>query len=91
MDTRAGLDDVEKRKLLALQGLELRSLGRPARSKSLYRLRYLGSLWSGSTFNAIRELLLLLLQTTTAGILLLLPLLHLLLLTATINNNKSVS
>jgi hypothetical protein len=33
---RAGLDDVEKRKLLTLPGLELRSLSRPARSQSLY-------------------------------------------------------
>jgi hypothetical protein len=33
----AGLDDVEKRKFLTLPGLEL---GRPARSQSLYRLRY---------------------------------------------------
>jgi hypothetical protein len=37
---RAGLDDVEKRKFLTLPGLELRLLGRPARSQSLYRLRY---------------------------------------------------
>jgi hypothetical protein len=37
---RAGLDDVEKRKFLTLRGLEIRSLGRPARSQSLYRLRY---------------------------------------------------
>jgi hypothetical protein len=41
--TRAGLDDAEKRKFLALPGLELRLLGRPARSQSLYRLRYPGS------------------------------------------------
>jgi hypothetical protein len=33
---RAGLDDVKKR-------LELQALGRPARSQSLYRLRYSGS------------------------------------------------
>jgi hypothetical protein len=33
----------EKRKILPLQGLELRPLGRPARTKSLYRLRYPGS------------------------------------------------
>jgi hypothetical protein len=38
--SRAGLNDVEKRKFLALPGLELRSLGWPARSQSLYRLRY---------------------------------------------------
>jgi hypothetical protein len=40
---RTGLDDVEKRKFLPLPGLELGRLGRPARSQSLYRLRYPGS------------------------------------------------
>jgi hypothetical protein len=40
---RASLDDVEKRKFLTPQGLELRPLGRPARSQSLYRLRSPGS------------------------------------------------
>jgi hypothetical protein len=40
---RAGLDDVEKKKFLNLPGLELRPLGRVARSQSLYRLRYPGS------------------------------------------------
>jgi hypothetical protein len=40
VDIRVGLDDVEKRKFLTVPGLELRSLGRPARSQSLYRLRY---------------------------------------------------
>jgi hypothetical protein len=44
VDPRAGLDYVEKRKFLILQGLELRTLGRPASSKSLYRLRYPSSL-----------------------------------------------
>jgi hypothetical protein len=39
---RAGLDNVEKRQFLTLSGLELRPLGRPARSQSLYRLRYSG-------------------------------------------------
>jgi hypothetical protein len=39
---RAGLDDVEKRELLTIQGLELRPLCRPAHSQSLYRLRYPG-------------------------------------------------
>jgi hypothetical protein len=34
-----GLDDVEKRKFLTVPGLELRPLGRPARSPSLYGLR----------------------------------------------------
>jgi hypothetical protein len=37
---RASLDDVEKRKFLPLPRLELRPLRRPARSQSLYRLRY---------------------------------------------------
>jgi hypothetical protein len=42
VDPRAGPDDVEKRKFLTPPGLELRPLGRPASSQSLYRLRYLG-------------------------------------------------
>jgi hypothetical protein len=42
MDPRAGLREVEKRKSLTLPGLELRPLGRPARSQSLYRLSYPG-------------------------------------------------
>jgi hypothetical protein len=37
---RTGPEDVEKRKFLTLPGLELQTLGRPARSQSLYRLRY---------------------------------------------------
>jgi hypothetical protein len=36
---RAGLDDVEKRKFVTLPGLELRLLGLPVRSQSLYLLR----------------------------------------------------
>jgi hypothetical protein len=40
VDSRAGLDKVEKSKFLNLLGLELRQLGRPARSQSLYRLCY---------------------------------------------------
>jgi hypothetical protein len=43
VDPRAGLDDVEKWKFLTVLGLELRPLGRPARSHSLYRLRSPGS------------------------------------------------
>jgi hypothetical protein len=43
VDPRAGLDNMEKRKFFTPQGLELRSLGRPTRSQSLYRLRYPGS------------------------------------------------
>jgi hypothetical protein len=45
---RTSLDDVEKGKFLTLPGLDLRPLGRPARSQSLYRLRYPGSFYSGS-------------------------------------------
>jgi hypothetical protein len=41
---RTSLDDMEKRKSLTLPGLELRPLGRPASSQSLYRLRYPGFL-----------------------------------------------
>jgi hypothetical protein len=40
---RTDLDDVEGRKIVPLPGLELRTLGRPASSLSLYRLRYPGS------------------------------------------------
>jgi hypothetical protein len=39
VDSRAGLGDAE-----TLPGLEFLLLGRPARSQSLYRLRYPGSL-----------------------------------------------
>jgi hypothetical protein len=45
---RAGLDDVEERKFSTLPGLELRPLGRPARSLSLYRLSYPDSAYFGS-------------------------------------------
>jgi hypothetical protein len=40
MDQRTGLDNVERRKFLTLPVLELRPVGRPARSQSVYRLRY---------------------------------------------------
>jgi hypothetical protein len=43
VDPRTGLDDLENRKFFTLPGLELRPVGRPARSQSLYRLRYPGS------------------------------------------------
>jgi hypothetical protein len=43
MGPRAGLDELEKRKFLTLPGLELRPLGHPTRSQSLYQLLYLGS------------------------------------------------
>jgi hypothetical protein len=40
VDPRAVLDNVDKRKFLALPGLELRPIGRLVHSQSLYRLRY---------------------------------------------------
>jgi hypothetical protein len=40
VDTRAGLENLEKRKFLTLPGLEFLPLGRPASSQSLYRLSY---------------------------------------------------
>jgi hypothetical protein len=43
VDPRADLDNVENRKFLTLPELELRPLGRPARSQSLCRLRHPGS------------------------------------------------
>jgi hypothetical protein len=43
MGPRTCLDDVEKGKITPLPGLELRLLGDPPRSQSLYRLRYSGS------------------------------------------------
>jgi hypothetical protein len=47
---RAGLDDVEKRKLLPPLVLELRPLGRLARSQSLNRLRYACFLFLSNIF-----------------------------------------
>jgi hypothetical protein len=38
MGPQAGPDNAEKKKFFTLPGLELRPLGRPARSQSLYRL-----------------------------------------------------
>jgi hypothetical protein len=48
---RTGMDDVERRKLLPLLGLELRPLGSPARSQLLYRLRCPDSILILSTIN----------------------------------------
>jgi hypothetical protein len=54
---RAGLDDVEKKKFLTLPGLELRLLGRPAHSQSLYRLRYIrGHFYNLSTYGILRAI-----------------------------------
>jgi hypothetical protein len=46
---RAGVDDMEKWKFLPPLVLEPRPLGGPARSQSLYRLSYPGSLWEVET------------------------------------------
>jgi hypothetical protein len=43
VDPRASLDDLERIKFLTLPVLELRPLGRPDRSQSLYPLRCPGS------------------------------------------------
>jgi hypothetical protein len=40
VDPRACMDNMERRKFLTSSGLELRSHSSPARSQSLYRLRY---------------------------------------------------
>jgi hypothetical protein len=42
---KAGMDNVEKRIFLTPPGLELRSLGSPASSQSLYQLSYPGSFY----------------------------------------------
>jgi hypothetical protein len=55
VDPRAGLDDVEKRKFVTLPVLELRSLGRPARSQLLYRLRYRGSMQYRKRLNKLHS------------------------------------
>jgi hypothetical protein len=55
MDPKFGLDDVEKRKFLTLQGLELRPLGRPGRRQSLCRLHYPGSQSNRSIFLSITK------------------------------------
>jgi hypothetical protein len=48
VNPRAGLDDLEKITFFILLGLELRPLDHPARSQSLYQLRYPGShIWNG--------------------------------------------
>jgi hypothetical protein len=56
LDPRAGLNDVEKRKFLTVPGLELRPLGGPARSQSLYRLRYPGSQIANRTLKNVAKL-----------------------------------
>jgi hypothetical protein len=49
---RAGLYDMEK--FLTLPGLELRPLRRPARSQSLYRLRYPNCQYETLILRAVR-------------------------------------
>jgi hypothetical protein len=53
VDPRAGVDAAEKTKVLTLPGLELRPLGRLARSQSLYRLLYHGSSSSNEVFENV--------------------------------------
>jgi hypothetical protein len=43
VDPRSGPDELGRREIFPLPGLELRPLGRPVRSQSLYRLCYPGS------------------------------------------------
>jgi hypothetical protein len=43
VDSRVGLENVEKKKFFTLPGLQLLPLECPARSQSLYRLSYSGS------------------------------------------------
>jgi hypothetical protein len=57
VNPRAGLDDVEKRKFLTLQGLEVRPLCHPTRSQSLYRLSYPGSNFTVCTTNNLSPFL----------------------------------
>jgi hypothetical protein len=40
VEPKAGLENLEKKTLLTLPGLERQPLGRPVRSQSLYLLRY---------------------------------------------------
>jgi hypothetical protein len=54
-DPRAGLDNMEKRKFLALPRLELRPLSLPACSQSLYLLRYNFKLCAVFVNRAIEE------------------------------------
>jgi hypothetical protein len=48
--SKTSLDDVKRRKILPLPGLEFRPLGRPAHKQSLYRLRYPGAPIKSSMF-----------------------------------------
>jgi hypothetical protein len=48
---RAGLEDAENKTFLTLPKFQLRPRGYPARSQSLYRLRYPGSSHIGTSFN----------------------------------------
>jgi hypothetical protein len=55
VDPGAGVVDVEKRKFLTLQGLEIRPLGRLACRQSLYRLRYPAPNKRGVKRNSIKR------------------------------------
>jgi hypothetical protein len=41
MEPKIGLDDVENKRISPVSGLELRPLGHPTRSQSLYRLLFI--------------------------------------------------
>jgi hypothetical protein len=57
VDPRPGLDDVEKRTFLTLPGLELRSLGRPARSQyGVIQIPYFAALFIGCRVKSREEL-----------------------------------
>jgi hypothetical protein len=57
---RTGLHDMEKKTFLTLPVLKLRRLCRPARSQSLYRIRYAGSynkiIWNNNSNFAYHKL-----------------------------------
>jgi hypothetical protein len=54
VDLRAGLDEVEKKKVLPYRDSELQPLGRPPSSQSLNRLSYPGSLLLLLLFRAVK-------------------------------------
>jgi hypothetical protein len=64
-------EDMDKWKFLTLSGLELRPLGRPARSESLYRLSYPGAVTSyGNLFKCQRVRLRKAVHTSSADLIL---------------------
>jgi hypothetical protein len=57
VNPKASLDDVEKRKFLIRPGLELRPLGRPACSQSLYRPHYPIQLINSHSWGGVESIL----------------------------------